>query len=1011
MIAQPRQAQAPTPAHAHAQQHEFINSHCQQMHAHTHTHHHATTRLHQQALPVDYALYNDVLYVNVGGRIFTTTKTTLKRSALFARVFNANNARERASVGDVHSQSQSQSQSQKRKKSESQSAEIEFLDDDENATPVVRTAHTTFDSYCVQHLDGAHTARPVDVTAAPAPPLLQSDDNDNDDHKQQADDVYIDTAGIHCVYQMNVNVFFVDRSPEFFGDILHFLRSSPKLSAEHFVQRYYGGSSLWNTQSPPFGARRTSPLCASAVSSCHSLMDVAVASNGHAHRVLLKLQDEAIFYGLNALTAAIQERLEDARSCKEVSLRLMANDSNNSFRVLPCHSCSSNQNTLISMTTVTNNVQPAVGRSSPQSRFHQPSIQSPLVLGRKQCNISWWDRDGPHNGLRRVAGTRIAFAVSMDNWVDKDCRFDAPPGFVWASQAMYLDEFYKRRDILCKCKEWVHFGLGGWHNYLWKYARKIAFNFCDTFRAQRFVHSGMEVCDINHVKSLYGVMAGSQLMEYDENRGIVEGFAGLVLLSDQVWHGEDDDDDDDAVLPVSNSAVAAAHNLACDVVLSSATISNKTPPPPNHNNMSNSNSDTGAAPQTQTPQVVVSTAANAAARNNDVFSIISSAASSLSNHGADHDKNNNDNEDATNKHKHKHNKNDKMLEIPPPLDDCESTSSWTSDENDEQIRSLIKQHHLSFHESEGDDNNGNDTDNVEKPRKRKSNPFEEHNAEQPEQKKQKDAGLHPIHHQRLIPAASAPYPNLPPPLMASPDSLRSARRYKAVLTQKNLEQHTKLEHLKHTQKHILQHQTQQPQPQSVAVVHVMGSPPKPSSPPDARQVLPAAPAPAPAPTPASVSVPVAPDAVADKSPTRSHLPPSKMSPKSLSRHAKPFMPNPQQQQQQQQPQQQKPHGHPHAHAHAHPHPHVRSPVIQHAIPVPNLQYSHSHAPPHAQHQHPPHPHLHPHVHHLTHVLYPVQANNVPQPGLVQRLSVHSLPPQATSHHLNIRHQSSKTLHG
>merc|ERR1712107_856945 len=78
-------------------------------------------------------------------------------------------------------------------------------------------------------------------------------------------------------------------------------------------------------------------------------------------------------------------------------------------------------------------------------------------------------------------------------------------------------------------------------NYRWKYVRKVAFLFCDTFKCQRFVHSGMDVCDINHVKTIFGLMAESPLMEYDDAKGIVEGFAGLVLLSDEIYYGDDDD--------------------------------------------------------------------------------------------------------------------------------------------------------------------------------------------------------------------------------------------------------------------------------------------------------------------------------------------------------------------------------------------------------------------------------------------------------------------------------------
>eukprot|EP01083_Nonionella_stella_P193708 715110_1 len=54
----------------------------------------------------------------------------------------------------------------------------------------------------------------------------------------------------------------------------------------------------------------------------------------------------------------------------------------------------------------------------------------------------------------------------------------------------------------------------------------------------------MEVCDINHVKSLCGLMAESPLMEYDEVKGIIEGFAGLVLLSDEIYNKKNINNDD-----------------------------------------------------------------------------------------------------------------------------------------------------------------------------------------------------------------------------------------------------------------------------------------------------------------------------------------------------------------------------------------------------------------------------------------------------------------------------------
>ena len=174
-------------------------------------------------------------------------------------------------------------------------------------------------------------------------------------------------------------------------------------------------------------------------------------------------------------------------------------------------------------------------------------------------DTSWMDRSGPLKGLRRIAGTRIAFATAMDNWVAKEAVFEAPSGYIWAKQSEYLDEYYKRRHLLSAMKEWVHFGVGGWDSYRWKYARKVAFIFADTFRSNRFVHSGMEISDINHVKSIFGLMSESPLMDYDESKGIVEGFAGLVLLSDDVYHEEEAPPNDHQHIDVSPPQTVREH--------------------------------------------------------------------------------------------------------------------------------------------------------------------------------------------------------------------------------------------------------------------------------------------------------------------------------------------------------------------------------------------------------------------------------------------------------------------
>lgn len=253
-------------------------------------------------------------------------------------------------------------------------------------------------------------------------------------------------------------------------------------------------------------------------------------------RDLLKLQDEAVFYNIPALVEAIQDRLDEESkelhmaSCKEVAACDVDTHSH-------------------SMTMQSRAPQYSISNSNLNSNLVAASRPSPLVLNslnamatlsesQRPPDLSWWDQSGPFNGLRRIEGTRIAFATSMDNWVDKHSRFEAPRGFKWATQSMYLAEYHAHRDILSAYKQWIHFGLGGWDNYRWKYARKVAFIFADTFRSQRFVHSGMEVCDINHVKSIFGLVAESPLMDWDDEKGIVEGFAGLVLLADEEWYPE-----------------------------------------------------------------------------------------------------------------------------------------------------------------------------------------------------------------------------------------------------------------------------------------------------------------------------------------------------------------------------------------------------------------------------------------------------------------------------------------
>eukprot|EP01084_Bolivina_argentea_P004424 8412_1 len=337
-----------------------------------------------------------VICINVGGRAFTTTTNTMKKSVLFNKLL-----------------------SQK---------------DEDAQPPTIAKREISFANYCTEYKD-----KEVSLCA----------NNTNNEE--------------NGIYQINSNYYFVDRSPDKFDDILHFLRNYPTINAQQFIERYCCVNTISHQQQQQQMTRNHSlSSVVSASTTCRSTASV----NHNIH--LLKLQDEARFYKIDPLINAIQEKLDFNKYNK--------------------------------------------------------------------VDFKWWDRSGSLRGLRRIGGTRIAFATAMDNWVGMDADFEIPNGFTWATQSQYLAEFHSKRDVLSGIKEWIHFGIGDWKNYRWKYARKVAFIFRDTFKGLRFVHSGMEVCDINHVKSLAGYMSESPLMEFDDAKGITEGFAGLVLLSDEVYN-------------------------------------------------------------------------------------------------------------------------------------------------------------------------------------------------------------------------------------------------------------------------------------------------------------------------------------------------------------------------------------------------------------------------------------------------------------------------------------------
>ncbi|ETO25839.1 hypothetical protein RFI_11298 [Reticulomyxa filosa] len=165
---------------------------------------------------------------------------------------------------------------------------------------------------------------------------------------------------------------------------------------------------------------------------------------------------------------------------------------------------------------------------------------STLLSNEWKRDVSWLDRDTTFHGIRRIPFSRIAFAVSKDNYCLFSTHFDPPEHYQWASQAEYLNEF-QRRD-LTNIKTWIHHGWfiikkkkgGGGMEYHWKLVKKVAFVFRDTFQCGKFVHSGMAIGDIHHVYSL-SQSQNEDLIEYDDSRGIIEGFAGLVLLSDDIY--------------------------------------------------------------------------------------------------------------------------------------------------------------------------------------------------------------------------------------------------------------------------------------------------------------------------------------------------------------------------------------------------------------------------------------------------------------------------------------------
>ena len=123
---------------------------------------------------------------------------------------------------------------------------------------------TTFENFCVEHLKNKSNSN-----------------HPTSSNKKSA----ISTNG---VYAMNANYYFVDRSPYNFEDILHFLRNYPSVSASQFIDRYYSMHHLF------------------VPSTTTTTADADLHSKQFGRKQLLKLQDEANFYKIHALSSAIQ---------------------------------------------------------------------------------------------------------------------------------------------------------------------------------------------------------------------------------------------------------------------------------------------------------------------------------------------------------------------------------------------------------------------------------------------------------------------------------------------------------------------------------------------------------------------------------------------------------------------------------------------------------------------------------------------------------------------------------
>jgi len=501
-------------------------------------------------------------------------------------------------------------------------------------------------------------------------------------------------GGLPKIYEVDRNHYFVDRSPTHFGRILHYLRNRNTMSPDLFLERYYH-----------------SPSTLSSYQSMHSV------SSSH-YALLVELQDEAMFYELPDLAQCIAGKL--AEETREVMARSAVSSTVLGPLNPPISYFSRSSHLDADKTNWT------MGTNVNLSPATVPSPRS--VVEDATQDLSWWDQSGPIRGLRRIKGTRIAFATACDNWCDKKASFDPPPGFVWAKQSQYLDEYYRHRHLLSTQKEWIHFGVGGWESYRWKYARKVAFLFRDSFRAQRFVHSGMEISDINHVKSLFGVTSESPLMDYDDNKGFVEGFAGLVLLSDEVWNG------DDSEVKVDDGSPLIASEPKVPSLDEKVNESNGGSNAPSISDVQKFLQNTPVSQQSRPPPTTCTTEAASPLPVPPSPEVIQMTPPSNPS-------------------------NKSTAKMSPELEEHDTDSEWTADEDDEQIQGLMNMLTL---------------------------------------KEQKQVAL---------PTATPPEPKQGAPLLANAFGALTQKR-RIALTKQNLQIHTKDEALKHSmQNRLLQKPT------------------------------------------------------------------------------------------------------------------------------------------------------------------------------------------------------------